>query len=187
MTNKDQFHNLEAKSHNFQALGKMLIDKSTIYSPAKVYLNYVLNEKRDQTAQSLTTASERMLARQYQELLTLTGISDNPTIKIGAEISIDGTKEQLGKGCWLGMEAENSQRHLDAKYLFILIHLLQTKQQQIQRLVPNNFSNALQDIKNGANELKMTLGQVPTIERQEGYYLHLSYWIGNGCFLCGFG
>lgn len=92
LNNTVETHNSEQKSGNLGAVGKSVIDKSSIYPNTKVHLNYVLEDKKD-----LKPASQRIMARQYHELLTLSGSSDNPNIQIGSQVTINGNKDLLGE------------------------------------------------------------------------------------------
>ena len=88
-------HNSNPEKGQLKEVGQGVIDKSKKYPNTEVYLNYIFDEKNEKKKE-IEAASQRIVARQHHELLTLSGTSDNPNIQIGSEITIKDAADLIG-------------------------------------------------------------------------------------------
>lgn len=88
---------------NTASLVSDTVQQSKVYPAPKIHLfNLVENERE------LKDKAQRLLAKQAQDLVRLTGVSDVPSLKIGSKISVSGTPELIGQGSFVVIEVNHN-------------------------------------------------------------------------------
>lgn len=85
------------------ALVGAAIEESKIYPTSNIFL---LNLNTGQS--ELADRSERLLSKQAYDLVRLQGVSNNPSLKVGDQISIGGSHELFGEGEYIILDINHS-------------------------------------------------------------------------------
>lgn len=97
-----QHHSVNECSNNGQ-IANEVIKKSGVYPAPKIHLvNITLGEAE------LREKSRRLLAKQAQDLVRVTGVSDIPSLKIGSKIAISETPELISQGEYIIIEVSHN-------------------------------------------------------------------------------
>lgn len=95
-------HSVNECSNNGQ-IANDVIKKSGIYPAPSIHLVNITSGETE-----LKEKSKRLLAKQAQDLVRITGVSDVPSLKIGSKIAIVGTPEIIGQGEFIVIEVSHN-------------------------------------------------------------------------------